>query len=136
MATCSLSPYINLTCLQWFSELLLGQPEWGAIFAPNGTILGVGDPIKNTALSRTLYAIAEYGSEALYSGPVAESIVRRIQETGGIITLEDLQNYFVEVGPALQGSYRGKKVYTFDAPTSGPGKCRGVPYLSATNVDL
>ncbi|KAL1696251.1 gamma-glutamyltranspeptidase [Schizophyllum commune] len=106
--------------LPWFSELLLGQPEWGAIFAPNGTILGVGDPIKNTALARTLYAIAEYGSEALYSGPVAESIVRRIQETGGIITLEDLQNYFVEVGPALQGSYRGKKVYTFDAPTSGP----------------
>ncbi|KAL1748659.1 gamma-glutamyltranspeptidase [Schizophyllum fasciatum] len=106
--------------LPWFSELLLGQPEWGAIFAPNGTILGVGDPIKNTALARTLYAIAEYGSEAMYSGPIAESLVRRIQETGGIVTLEDLQNYFVEVGPALEGSYRGKKVYTFDAPTSGP----------------
>ncbi|TRM69777.1 nucleophile aminohydrolase [Schizophyllum amplum] len=106
--------------LPWFSELLLNEPEWGAIFAPNGTILGVGDPIKNAALSETLSLIAEGGSEAFYSGPVAESIVRRIQETGGILTLEDLTNYFVEVAPPVVGTYRGKKVYTFDAPTSGP----------------
>lgn len=43
-----------------------------------------------------------------------------IQSTGGIITQEDLNNYTVKVYPALEGTYRGRKVYTPRAPTSGP----------------
>jgi gamma-glutamyltranspeptidase / glutathione hydrolase / leukotriene-C4 hydrolase len=36
------------------------------------------------------------------------------------MTLEDLADYKVKVEPALEGTYRGKKVYTTHAPTSGP----------------
>lgn len=36
------------------------------------------------------------------------------------MTLEDLENYEVRIAPALQGTYRGRKVYTSHAPTSGP----------------
>lgn len=34
--------------------------------------------------------------------------------------MEDLASYKVKVLPALEGTYRGKKVYTSHAPTSGP----------------
>lgn len=36
------------------------------------------------------------------------------------MTLEDLANYSVKVRPAIEGSYRGRKVYVPHAPTSGP----------------
>ena len=36
------------------------------------------------------------------------------------MTHEDLESYKVHVRPALQGTYRGRKVYTPHAPTSGP----------------
>lgn len=36
------------------------------------------------------------------------------------MTLQDLADYEVKVKPALEGSYRGRKVYTTHAPTSGP----------------
>ncbi|OBZ68184.1 Gamma-glutamyltranspeptidase 1 [Grifola frondosa] len=53
-------------------------------------------------------------------GPLANAIVEKIRMTGGILSLEDLENYQVIVKPALQGSYRRRKVYTPHAPTSGP----------------
>jgi len=55
-------------------------------------------------------------------GSVADSIVRAARSTGGILSMDDLANYTVLVDRALQGSYRGKKVYTSHAPTSGPGR--------------
>lgn len=36
------------------------------------------------------------------------------------MTHEDLESYKVHVRPALQGTYRGRKVFTPHAPTSGP----------------
>lgn len=54
-------------------------------------------------------------------GPVADSIVRKVQLTVGILSHADLENYTVHVERALEGTYRGKKVYTTHAPTSGSG---------------
>lgn len=48
--------------------------------------------------------------------------MRKAQLTGGILTLSDLASYHVNVTRALVGSYRGRKVYTTHAPTSGPGE--------------
>jgi len=36
------------------------------------------------------------------------------------MTQVDLDDYRVRVQPALQGTYRGRRVYTSHAPTSGP----------------
>ena len=37
------------------------------------------------------------------------------------MTQADLSNYTVKVDKALEGTWRGRKVYTSQAPTSGPG---------------
>lgn len=43
-----------------------------------------------------------------------------IQENGGIISLEDLENYKAEEKPPMEGWYHGKRIVTSPLPTSGP----------------
>jgi len=52
---------------QWFRDLMLGDDDWKAIFAPHGRLLREGEIIRRTNYSRTLSAIAEQGAEAFYS---------------------------------------------------------------------
>ena len=54
-------------------------------------------------------------------GPIADSIVRKVRANGGILSHEDMETYSVKVEYALEGNYKGKKIYTTHAPTSGPG---------------
>ncbi len=45
---------------------MLNNPDWSAIFAPNGRFLKEGETIHRTNLSRTLNMIAEQGADAFY----------------------------------------------------------------------
>ncbi|KAG6862259.1 hypothetical protein C0995_002190 [Termitomyces sp. Mi166 len=105
-----------------YSELMLNNPDWKEIFAPQGVLLREGETIRRTNLARTLQIIAEEGSDAFYKGPVGDALVRKVRATGGILSHADLENYSVKVRPALESTYRGKKVYTTHPPTSGPGE--------------
>lgn len=100
--------------------MIFGDPVWTEIFAPNGRLLKEGELARRTNYSRTLATIAEEGPNAFYKGPIADAIVSAVQSTGGIMTHKDLENYNVEVYRSLKGTYRGRKVYTPRAPTSGP----------------
>ncbi|KZT10634.1 gamma-glutamyltranspeptidase [Laetiporus sulphureus 93-53] len=106
--------------IDFFSALMLEDPDWSSIFAPSGSLLEKGEIIRRINLSRTLAIIAEEGADAFYKGPIADAFIEKVRATGGILTHKDLENYQVHVKPALQGTYRGRKVYTTDAPTSGP----------------
>ena len=107
-----------------YEKLMLENEDWRAVFAPNGRILKEGEWIHRTNLSRTLRAIAAEGPEAFYSGPIADSLIRTIDRTGGILTLSDLESYTPIVRQALEGSWESngvrRTVYTTQAPTSGP----------------
>ncbi|KAI0645531.1 gamma-glutamyltranspeptidase [Trametes meyenii] len=106
--------------LRMFAPLMLNEPDWRAVFAPEGRLLREGETIRRTNLSRTLATIAEEGPGAFYKGPIADAIVNKVRETGGILSHADLEGYEAHVQRALKGSYRGRKVYTPHAPTSGP----------------
>jgi gamma-glutamyltranspeptidase/glutathione hydrolase/leukotriene-C4 hydrolase len=129
---------VCLTFDKAFSDLMLNNPDWSAIFAPEGRLLKEEEIIRSPNLSRTLSVIAEEGPDAFYKvpwqvsrhewllinelqGPIADSIVRKVRATGGILSNEDMEAYSVKVEFALEGNYRGKKIYTTHAPTSGPG---------------
>ncbi|RDB16957.1 Gamma-glutamyltranspeptidase 1 [Hypsizygus marmoreus] len=106
--------------IPWYPELMLNNPDWSSIFAPKGVFLREGEIIRRTNLARTLEVISKEGADALYKGPIADSIVRKVRATGGILSHADLEGYSVKVARALEGTYRGRKVYTSHAPTSGP----------------
>ncbi|KIK98246.1 hypothetical protein PAXRUDRAFT_31286 [Paxillus rubicundulus Ve08.2h10] len=106
--------------IQTKSSLMLDNEDWRAVFAPDGKLLLQAETIRRTNYSRTLATIAAEGPDAFYKGPIADSIVRKVQEAGGILTHADLEGYTVNVERAVQGTYHDKKVYTSHAPTSGP----------------
>jgi hypothetical protein len=56
--------------IQWFPDLMLNNPDWGAIFAPQGMFLREGEMIRRTNLSRTLASIAQEGADALYQAGI------------------------------------------------------------------
>ncbi|KAH8083772.1 gamma-glutamyltranspeptidase [Cristinia sonorae] len=106
--------------IQMFAPMMLGKADWSSIFAPQGQLLKEGDIIRRLNLSRTLSVIASKGADGFYKGEIADSIVQKVKATGGILSHDDLKSYTVIVKPALRGTYRGRKIYTTHAPTSGP----------------
>ncbi|KAH7922186.1 gamma-glutamyltranspeptidase [Leucogyrophana mollusca] len=103
-----------------FKRLILENPDWSAIFAPGGRILRQGELIKREIFAKTLTAIAAGQDNLFYDGWIGDSLINKIRSTGGIMTHADLRGYQVKVARAITGTYRGRKVYTTNAPTSGP----------------
>ncbi|KAJ7594138.1 gamma-glutamyltranspeptidase [Mycena floridula] len=106
--------------ITWYPDLMLNNPDWSSIFAPHGIFLKEGEIIRRSNYSRTLARIASHGPEAFYKGEIADSLLRKINITGGIMVQADLDNYQIRVDRAMEGSFHGKKIYTSHAPTSGP----------------
>lgn len=79
----------------------------------------IGDTIYNPDLVKTLKAIAAEGSDAIYKGPIAEMMVENVQSLGGVLTLEDLANYKVEVREPVVGNYRGYEIVSVPPSSSG-----------------
>jgi gamma-glutamyltranspeptidase/glutathione hydrolase len=50
-----------------------------------------GEWFRNPDYARTLREIATEGPAALYGGPLGQRIIRRVQELGGFLTLDDLK---------------------------------------------
>jgi len=107
--------------IPWYKDLMLNNSDWKAIFAPGGALLKEGQFIRRTNLSQTLATIADHGADAFYKGHIAESLIRKINSTGGILSSSDLEDYHPKIEPALEGTYNGRRVMTTHAPSSGPG---------------
>lgn len=105
------------------------------IYLKNGLPYEAGDTIKNPDLANTLRIIAEEGRDGFYKGEVAEDIVKTSQETGGIFTLEDLENYEVKVREPVKGTYKGYEIIS--APPSSSGGTHVIQLLNILeNYDL
>jgi gamma-glutamyltranspeptidase/glutathione hydrolase len=83
-----------------------------------------GDLVRNTALANTLERIATKGSAGFYQGENAENLIKRIQETGGIMTLEDLLAYKPVWRDPIHFQYKDLDIFTMGPPSSG-GICLG-----------
>lgn len=102
------------------NSFLYQDPAWAVDFAPNGTLVGVGDTLTRKRLANTLESIASHGPDAFYHGAIANATVSALKKADGIITLEDLANYTVRVRKPLMINYRGFKLIGGSAPSSGP----------------
>jgi len=87
-----------------------------------GKTFETGDILKNPALGKVLRAIASEGVKGFNSGWVADALVRRVQEAGGIITQQDLVQYEAKWRDPLIFSYKDLKVISMGLPSSG-GVC-------------
>ncbi|CAI0543679.1 unnamed protein product [Linum tenue] len=111
------APYLALSIAE--STKILDDPGLQQVFAPNNKLLKAGDLCYNAELARTLEAISEHGPEVFYNGSVGENLVKDARKAGGIIEMEDLQNYKVRVTDAVAVDAMGYTVYGMPSPSSG-----------------
>ena len=83
-----------------------------------------GDRVKNLALAETLERIAKFGKAGFYEGENADALVARVQETGGIITHQDLIKFEPVWREPIHFKYKDLDLYTMAPPSSG-GICLG-----------
>ena len=102
------------------SNFFLNDPEFAKDFAPNGRLPQLNETITRQRYATTLETIAREGPDAFYKGPIAEATIRALSAQGGIMTLEDLQNYTVVARKPFSITYRGYKVTSTSAPSGGP----------------
>ncbi|XP_077236122.1 gamma-glutamyl transpeptidase 4 isoform X2 [Tasmannia lanceolata] len=112
------APYLA-SAIKISQKEIMADPGLRTVFAPNGKLLETGDTCYNLELSRTLEAVAEQGLQAFYNGSIAENLVRDVQKSGGILTMEDLHQYTVEVKDAMVVDALGYSILGMPPPSSG-----------------
>ncbi|KAL9025442.1 MAG: hypothetical protein Q9196_005735 [Gyalolechia fulgens] len=100
-------------------NFLVDEPTWATDFAPNGTRLGLGDTITRRRYADTLESISLKGAEAFYTGPIANATINALQAQNGTMDLEDLKNYTVAIRKPASITYRGYRLTSCSAPSSG-----------------
>ncbi|KAF3937753.1 Gamma-glutamyltranspeptidase [Dactylella cylindrospora] len=100
-------------------NFLTEDATWALDFAPNGTLVGEGDIMYRKRFADTLEIIANEGADAFYEGTLARLTINALNRTGGIMTLQDLKDYRVAIRKPAHIKYRGYKIYSTSAPSSG-----------------
>ncbi|KAI0133399.1 gamma-glutamyltranspeptidase [Hypoxylon sp. NC0597] len=111
--------YMEAAIMMIGSNFLVEDPSWAQDFAPDGTLVKLGDTMTRKRYAETLQQVAEHGADVFYTGPIAEATVRYIQQNNGSMTLEDMSSYEAVVREPVSISYRGYKLYSSGVPSSG-----------------
>ena len=81
--------------------------------------LVAGDVMKRPLYTATLKNIAENGADYIYNRVTASNIAYQIQNFGGIITSEDIQNYKPILRDAIVARVDGMTIASVPPPSSG-----------------
>ncbi|WP_286798555.1 gamma-glutamyltransferase, partial [Pseudomonas sp. UBA4034] len=98
------------------------SPDMAAYFLnADGTPKATGTLLKNPALAQVFKRIAKEGPDALYTGPIADEIVRKVQghRNAGSLSQADLQGYAAKERAPLCSDYKQWTVCGMPPPSSG-----------------
>jgi gamma-glutamyltranspeptidase/glutathione hydrolase len=111
-------PAAHASCLAML-EPVMTLNRGARLYAPEGRLLGTGDPLVQPGLVTALAAIAEEGAAAVYRGSIAETLVA---EPGVVLTSGDLDAYEARWADPVEVEYAGTRFLT-------RGGLSGVPEL-------
>ncbi len=77
-----------------------------------------GDTIQLVDLANTLDRIATSGPDEFYTGQTSRLLVDFMQNSGGLISVEDLRDYKAIIRPAIKTEFRGYQVFGAPPPSS------------------
>lgn len=89
------------------------------LFIPGGQLPVVGQILHQPQLADTLEQIGQHGRDAFYTGAIADSMVRQLNERGGLHTLADFQSVAGDYVTPISTQFRGHTVY--ECPPNGQG---------------
>ena len=101
-------------------------PNLGKLLSRNGdgkTWYQEGDIMKRKEYAATLRAVMKDGADAIYKGPIAQAIVKDLEEAGSIITEDDLVSYHPALrDPLVAHDVGGFTMVGAPPPSSGVSK--------------
>ena len=101
-------------------EKAMEFPEMQKVYwTEDGLPYETGDVIVNPDLAKALQKIADEGKDGFYKGEIAQAVVDTLAKYDGVMTLEDLAAYEVQVRTPVTSTYRGYKVISSPPPSSG-----------------
>ena len=110
----------NTLASKRYRERLSSDPAASKVFyKADGSLYQAGEILIQNDLASTLKEISKFGPDAFYRGDIAKLIAREMQLNGGLITLEDLDNYNIVEREPLVGSYKGFKIVSMPPSSSG-----------------
>ncbi len=89
------------------------------VFLPNGCVPAEGDIHRQELLARTLEVIAAEGAAGFYGGPVADAMLKTLQDMNGLHSAEDFRNVRGEYVSPLKTNYRGFDVHQVPPANQG-----------------
>lgn len=98
------------------------SPEMAAYFLnADGSPKATGTLLKNPALAAVFKRIAKEGPDALYQGPIADEIARKVQgnRNAGSLSQADLKGYTAKERTPLCTDYKQYRVCGMPPPSSG-----------------
>ncbi|CAD7703511.1 unnamed protein product, partial [Ostreobium quekettii] len=111
-------PVAPLTATHWKEcAVQLQGPGKGALLNSSGKPPEPGEVMVNADLAATFRKIAKQGARGgFYSGPVADAVVRAVQDLNGVLDHDDMESHAtVEVEP-ISTTYRGLSVWEVPPP--------------------
>ena len=109
-------------------------PEFYETFMINGKPPSPGQLFKCPPQAETLKKIAKTKGEAFYSGELAKKIVSHSENTGGVMTLQDLENHKVTWEKSLSMDYKGVTLH--EIPPNGQGITALIMLGILKNIDI
>lgn len=114
----TVGPYLGASIAKNLDKIMV-DPGLRQVYAPSGELLKAGQLCYNVVLGNSLEAIAKQGPKAFYNGTVGEQLIEDVTNAGGILTMEDLRNYQVNVIDAVAVNVMGYKILGMAPPSSG-----------------
>ena len=123
-------PVSEANSAEWekYGMPFVSKPEFARVFMPNGSYVHVGQVFRNPDIAKTLRIIGEKGRDGFYKGPIAEAILKKSNEEGGVMTAEDLADFQPEWVEPISTTYHGWTVY------ETPPNTQGLATLSMLNI--
>lgn len=106
----------DLTSVQ---QKLRNDPDSAAVFLDDGKVPPLYSVIRNPGLADALRLIQQQGRDAFYSGPIADAIVAKVQNEGGVMTHEDLAEFESEWVEPITTEYHGFDIFQLPPPGQG-----------------
>ncbi|WOH11220.1 hypothetical protein DCAR_0830700 [Daucus carota subsp. sativus] len=113
-----IAPYLG-NYIADYSDSIMRDPGLRQVYAPGGKLLKAGEKCYNVELGHSLEAIGELGPKAFYDGSIGERFVQDVRKAGGILTMEDLRSYRVDVTEAVSVNAMGYTILGMPSPSSG-----------------
>jgi gamma-glutamyltranspeptidase/glutathione hydrolase len=90
-----------------------------SVFFKDGIPYKIGEKLTQSSLAWSLSEISKDGKKAFYSGEIGKKISDFMKKEGGIIRLEDLENYSAVWREPVFGSYKDYSIASMPPPSSG-----------------